>query len=61
VLRNLIDREKVKNVIKWYLDDVPDEKIEYLSQEIALSADPIVYLLIRKKIIEDRAGVSGRN
>lgn len=60
-MRNLIDREKVKNVIKWYLDDVPDEKIEYLSQEIALSADPIVYLLIRKKIIEDRAGVSGRN
>lgn len=60
-MRNLIDKEKVKNVIKWYLDDVPNEKIEYLSQEIITSADPIVYLLIRKKIIEDRARVSSRN
>jgi hypothetical protein len=60
-LRNLIDKEKVKNVVKWYLDDVPSERIEFLSQEIITSADPIVYLLIRKKIIEDRAKASSRN
>lgn len=60
-MRNLIDKERVKNVIKWYLEDVPDEKVEYLSQEIATSADPIVYLLIRKKILEDRARASRRN
>ncbi len=60
-MRNLIDKEKVKNVVKWYLNDVPSERIEFLSQEIITSADPIVYLLIRKKIIEDRAKASSRN
>lgn len=60
-MRNLIDKEKVKNVIKWYLDHEPTEKIESLSQEIITSADPIVYLLIRKKIIEDRARDLTRN
>ncbi|MDR3563320.1 MAG: hypothetical protein P4N59_18060 [Negativicutes bacterium] len=60
-MRNLIDREKVKSVIKWYLDDAPNEKIEFLSQEVVSSADPIVYLLIRKKIIEERSGMTDKN
>ena len=53
-MRQLINKAEVEEVIKADMESASDETIEQLVQGVVSTAEPIVYMLIRQKIIDER-------
>lgn len=53
-MRQLINKSEVEEVIKADMQSASDETIEQLVQQVVSTAEPLVFMLIRQTIIDER-------
>ena len=62
VLKNLINEDNVRRIIRSNMRNATDEQVQHLTQRILANALPAVCMLVRLEIIEERESMlKGQN
>jgi len=56
-VKNLINEENVKKIIRSNMRNVSEEQVQNLAQRILINALPAVCMLVRHEIIEERESI----